>query len=100
MKQKQLLLIALLWCAAPATFAASPLWWSETMPHADRGSRHSHGGPVEIRRGVFHKNLWLREGDGPADAQYLHDYAGNKLLLVNVKGEVKELEGGDVHGSY
>lgn len=70
------------------------------MPHADHDSRHAHGGPVEIRRGTYYKNLWLREGDSPVDAQYLHDYSGSKLLLLNVKGEVKELEGGDVHGSY
>lgn len=100
MKQSPILLVALLAGAIDPAFADAPLWWSETMPHADHSSRHAHGGPVEIRRGVYYKNLWLRQGDGPADAPYLQEFSGSKMVLVNVKGEVKELEGGDVHGSY
>ncbi len=95
------LLTALFLCIAQPALAATSLWWSETMPHAEHGtSRHSHGGPVEIRRGVYYKNLWLRIGNGPADARYMDSAIAGKLLLVDVKGEVKEFSGGNVHGSY
>lgn len=71
------------------------------MPHAEHGtSRHSHGGPVEIRRGVYYKNLWLRSGDGPADSAYLDRAVAGKVLLMDVKGEIKEHAAGNVHGSY
>jgi len=101
MTRTPLPLLMLLLCTSPDSFAAPPLWWSETMPHAEHGSsRHSHGGPVEIRRGIYHKNLWLRNGEGPADAQYLDSAVAGKVLLKDVKGAVKELAGGNIHGSY
>lgn len=71
------------------------------MPHAEHGSsQHSHGGPVEIRRGVYHKNLWLRSGEGPVDSQYLDRAITGRILLADIKGEVSEIAGGNVHGSY
>ncbi|WP_127477438.1 hypothetical protein [Sulfurivermis fontis] len=89
----------LLACGAPLT--AAPLWWSETNPHAEHGdARHSHGGPVEIRRGVYYKNLWLRSGDGPANSAYVDQLMPGRLLLQNVKGDVVEMSGGNLHGSF
>ena len=94
-----LLLTLLLTCGAP--LVAAPLWWSETNPHAEHGdARHSHGGPVEIRRGVYYKNLWLRSGEGPASSPYVEQAIPGRLLLQNVKGEVVEIAGGNLHGSF
>lgn len=89
----------LLTCGAP--LVAAPLWWSETNPHAEHGgARHSHGGPVEIRRGVYYKNLWLRSGEGPAASEYVDQLIPGRLLLQNVKGELVEISGGNLHGSF
>ncbi|MEW6645625.1 MAG: hypothetical protein AB1450_00290 [Pseudomonadota bacterium] len=85
----------------PGISHAASLWWSETMPHAEHGtSQHSHGGPVEIRRGIYHKNLWLRAGDGPVDSSYLDQAVPGKVFLLDAKGEMSEVKAGNVHGSY
>lgn len=71
------------------------------MPHPDHGAtRHSHGGPVEIRRGVYHKNLWLRSGDGPADSVHVTAFNRATPTLVSVSGEIKDIPGGNLHGTY
>lgn len=96
-----MLLAALLLAAPHMVMAADPLWWSESTPHAGHGEgRHSHGGPVEIKRGVYYKNLWLRAGEGPARSRYLEEVAGARILLVAVNGEVRELAGTSLHEAY
>ncbi len=101
MKLISTLLAASILCAATPAFSASHLWWSETMPHPDHGAtRHSHGGPVEIRRGVYHKNLWLRSGDGPADSVHVTAFNRATPTLVSVSGEIKDVPGGNLHGTY
>lgn len=101
MKKSFLLIPWLLLSLFPCVPQAASLWWSETMPHTEHGtSQHSHGGPVEIRRGIYHKNLWLRIGDSPADSAYLDQAFAGQIFLLNVMGEVKELQGGNVHGAY
>jgi hypothetical protein len=102
MKLTYSLLAAFILCATQPALAATPLWWSETMPHPDPGgaTRHSHGGPVEIRRGVYYKNLWLRSGDGPANSSHVTSFNGAMPTLVSVTGEVQEIQGGNLHGTY
>lgn len=101
MKKSTLLIFLFSMSMTQALRAADTLWWSETMPHAEHGSsQHSHGGPVEIRRGIYHKNLWLRSGDGPVDAKYLDGAVSGRILLTDANGETKELSGGNVHGFY
>lgn len=54
---------------AGTALAGEPLWLSDTPPHGGHdGGRHGHGGPVEVRRGVPYKHLWLRLGDTPRDS--------------------------------
>jgi len=75
------------------------------MPHTESSStQHAHGGPVEIRRGIYHKNLWLRTGDSLAKGSYLDeasvDTSNAKIFLLDVKGEIKPLVAGKPHGAF
>jgi hypothetical protein len=91
--------LAILLCSGSAI--GDTLWLSDKSPHAGHGGGHSHGGPVEVRRGVYYKHLWLRHGTTPADSGYL--VQGTKfspLILMDTKGEIKELKvkRGKLHG--
>ncbi len=75
--------------------AGGTLWFSDSSPHGGHGGRHSHGGPVEVRRGVYYKNLWLRLGDNPREDGYVT--MGNHfspLILLDTKGEISKQEMG------
>ncbi len=72
---------------------AGTLWLSDQSPHAGHGGGHSHGGPVQMRRGIYYKQMWLRNGATPADSGYL--VMGTKfspLILMDTKGDIKELK--------
>ena len=63
-------------------------------PPCDRQmGAHSHGGRVEIRRGIFHKHLWLRVGNGPQEQGYVtQESRFAPLTLIDAKGKVHRLE--------
>jgi hypothetical protein len=84
--------------------AGEPLWLSEASPHAGHGGgAHAHGGPVQVRRGVYYKNLWLRHGDDPQTAGYVQQVTSlSPLLLLDAAGQAREqpvLRDAD-HGLY
>lgn len=75
------------------TAQGATLWLSDQSPHAGHGGQHAHGGPVQVRRGVYYKRMWLRLGDNPPDSGYV--IAGTRftpLFLLDTKGETKEHE--------
>lgn len=96
------LLCGVLW--PTAILAGDPLWLSDVSPHAGHGGgQHAHGGPVIIRRGVYHKHLWLRLGDTPADAGYVQGASHlSPLLLLDTEGKLHEqpLDLDKEHGLY
>lgn len=85
--------------------ANSPLWLSDSSPHAGHGNgmRHAHGGQVEIRRGVYYKHLWLRLGDPPLNDGYVVGANNNpSALVLDTQGKMSrhELTRDDQHGMY
>ncbi|MEJ2529471.1 MAG: hypothetical protein P8Z39_05180 [Gammaproteobacteria bacterium] len=83
------------------TAQGATLWLSDKSPHAGHGGAHAHGGPVQIRRGVYYKQLWLRLGDGPQDSGYVvQGTQFSPLILLDTKGEIKEheIKRGKQHG--
>lgn len=87
------------------TEANSPLWLSDSSPHAGhgKGMRHAHGGPVEIRRGVSYKHMWLRLGDPPLYDGYVVGTSNPpSVLVLDAQGKVSEhaLTPDDQHGMY
>jgi hypothetical protein len=84
-------------------FAGEPLWLSDASPHGSHGGRHAHGGPVEIRRGVYYKHLWLRLGDTPGGAGYVQSASNlTPLLITGADGETRKvpLELDPEHGLF
>lgn len=82
-------LCALLFC--DLSMAAAPLWLSDVPPKGGRRMGGSHGGPVEVRDGVYYKHLWLRQGGSPMDAAYVRQLSdAPKLLLLDTGGKVSE----------
>ncbi len=85
--------------------ANSPLWLSDSSPHAGhgKGMRHAHGGAVEVRRGVYYKHLWLRLGDPPRNDGFVVGASHlSQARLLDTRGEVSEvaLTPDDQHGMY
>jgi len=81
---------ALLFCGP--ILAAEPMWLSDTSPHAGHGGAHAHGGPVEIRRGVYYKHLWLRHGALPQEAGFVQQVTElSKLQLLDTEGKMKDI---------
>ncbi len=75
------------------TALGDTLWLSDQSPHAGHGGGHSHGGPVQVRRGVFYKQMWLRHGTTPADSGYLvQGTMFSPLTLMDTEGNLKELK--------
>ncbi len=71
--------------------AAEPLWLSDDPPKGAGRLRSSHGGPVEVRKGVYYKHLWLRRGEAPMEASYLATPEGvSELLLLDTQGNASE----------
>ena len=73
--------------------ASESLWLSDVSPHAGHGGgAHSHGGPVQIRKGIYYKHLWLRLGDTPQDSGYVQQASQlSQLVLLDTEGKVTEL---------
>jgi hypothetical protein len=91
----RLIVSALLVALGASAAAADTLWLSDTPPGDSRRGTNSHGGRVEIRRGIFHKHLWLRLGSGPHERGYVKQ--GNRfaaLTLIDAKGKVSRQEFG------
>jgi hypothetical protein len=81
--------------------AAETLWLSDAPPCDSQKGTHSHGGRVEIRRGVFHKHLWLRVGSDPREQGYVsRESRFAPLTLIDTNGKVRRLEVGvdEEHG--
>lgn len=77
-------------CASAAA-AGETLWLSDAPPCDSHKGAHSHGGPVEVRRGVFWKHLWLRVGDGPQEPGYVEqENRFPPLVLMDADGRVSE----------
>ncbi len=73
------------------TVQGATLWLSDQSPHAGHGGAHAHGGPVQIRRGVYYKHLWLRLGDGPPDSGFVvQGTQFSQLILLDTKGQITE----------
>jgi hypothetical protein len=68
------------------------LWFSDNSPHVGHGGlKQAHGGAVEVRRGVYHKHLWLRQGEMPQSARFIRDEPPlTPLLLVDTHGGISE----------
>ena len=73
--------------------AGETLWLSDAPPCGRHKGAHSHGGPVEIRRGIFHKHLWLRLGNGSQkDAYITQSDHFSPVTLLEAKGRISELK--------
>lgn len=86
-----------------STVTGEQLWLSDTAPFADHGSKHSHGGPVQVRRGVYYKHLWLRHGSSPQESGYVEQITSlSAMLLIDTEGKVSESPVGrdKEHGFY
>lgn len=84
------------------SMAAEPLWLSDDAPEKGQRGRSSHGGPVEVRKGVYYKTLWLRQGGLPMEATYISPMGeAPQLLLFDTEGNSSEkpLEGEGERGS-
>ncbi|MGD9367649.1 MAG: hypothetical protein PVH87_18260 [Desulfobacteraceae bacterium] len=76
-------------CASVA--AAETLWFCDAPPCGRHKGAHSHGGPVEIRRGIYHKHLWLRLGNSFQDDDYVSPGGRfSPVMLLDTKGRVGE----------
>jgi hypothetical protein len=52
---------------------------------------HSHGGTVEIRRGIYHKHLWLRLGNSSQEDGYVAPGGRfSPVLLLDTQGRIRE----------
>jgi hypothetical protein len=78
-------------CFCAQGLAIEPLWLSASAPHAkDRGG-HGHGGPVEVRKGIRYKRLWLREGGSPEGAEYVTQASqAPSLVLIDTAGKLSQ----------
>ena len=71
--------------------AGETLWLSDAPPCESHKGAHSHGGRVEIRRGIFHKHLWLRLGNGPQEQGYVtQESRFAPLTLIDAKGQISQ----------
>jgi hypothetical protein len=53
--------------------------------------RRSHGGAVEVRKGVYYKHLWLRQGGLPLEASYVDSLAKPpSLVVLDTEGKASE----------
>lgn len=87
------LLIGVLFAVCSNASAGVTLWLSDASPHGGHGGRHSHGGPVEVRRGIYYKNLWLRLGVTPQDDGFVTMGSHfSPLVLLDAKGQASEQE--------
>lgn len=86
------LIVGCLFLLLPGLAAAeSALWLSDAAPHGGHGGRHSHGGPVQVRKGVYYKQLWLRQGDTPRDDGYVVQGSRfSPLVLIDAAGGISE----------
>jgi hypothetical protein len=90
-----LIVSALLIVLGASAAAADTLWLSDTPPSDNQRGSGSHGGRVEIRRGIFHKHLWLRLGSGPHEQGYVKsDTPFAPLTLIDANGKVSRQEVG------
>lgn len=85
------------------SMAAESIWLSSDPPEDNGKMRRSHGGPVEVRKGIHHKHLWLRQGGLPMEASYVASLARPpRLALLDTEGKVSEMSLGvkGVNGFY
>lgn len=89
----RLMVSALMIFLSASAVAGETLWLSDTPPCDSHKGAHSHGGPVEIRRGIYWKHLWLRVGDGPQEQGYVEqENQFPPLILMDTKGRISEKE--------
>lgn len=89
----RLIFSALIVLLGASVAAAETLWLSDAPPCDSQKGAHSHGGRVEIRRGIFHKHLWLRYGSGPQEPGYVtQESRFAPLTLIDTKGRVSQQE--------
>jgi hypothetical protein len=94
-------LCALFFCTS--AFADEPLWLSDAAPHGHGNRSRGHSGPVEVRRGIYFKRLWLRKGATPKGADYITQADDTpSLVLIDTAGEIAEkaLERGGGVGAF
>ncbi len=85
-----LLIGSLVFCGL--SMAEEVLWLSDDAPKGGRRMQSSHGGPVEVRKGVYYKHLWLRQGALPMEAPYLDSLKqAPSLLLLDTEGNASEM---------
>jgi hypothetical protein len=73
------------------SMAVEPFWLSGDPPKDTGRMRRSHGGPVEVRKGVYYKHLWLRQGGLPMEAAYVASLAeSTRLVLLDTEGKTSE----------
>lgn len=76
-----------------SVFAGDLLWLSDKAPDEASASRQhrSHGGPVERgQRGVTRKRLWLRNGEGLTEAEYVASGEALSAQLIDPHKESVE----------
>ncbi len=87
----RLMFSALIILLGATVAAGETLWLSDAPPCGPHKGAHSHGGPVEIRRGIYHKHLYLRLGNSAQEDDYVT--RGGRLspvVIVDTNGRVRE----------
>jgi hypothetical protein len=89
----RLIFSALIIFQCASVSAGEMLWLSDAPPPGSHAGARSHGGPVQIRHGIYHKHLWLRLGNSPQEDGYVtQDSHFPPLMLLDTKGQVSEQE--------
>ncbi len=87
----RLMFSALITLLGASAAAAETLWLSDAPPCDSQRGAHSHGGPVEIRRGIYHKHLWLRLGNSAQEDDYVTQGGHvSPVILIDTEGRVRE----------
>lgn len=63
------------------------LWFTDQPPDKTMMSelKHAHGGLVKIENEVYHKQLWLRKGDGLFKSAYVEPNAPVQMMDIQQK---------------
>lgn len=91
---KRLAIISLLTVAVSQTsYATTPLWFTDQPPDKAMMSalKHAHGGLVRIENAVYHKQLWLRKGDGLFKSTYVEPVAGVPMHIMDIEQKITEV---------
>lgn len=89
----RLIFSALVVLLGASVAAGQTLWLSDAPPCDSHQGAHSHGGRVEIRRGIYWKHLWLRISNGPQERGYVTQKSRfAPLVLLDTQGRVSQQE--------